>query len=183
MIGLAVDPGLSACGVALIEYDAKGTRPLVVCTVRPFAENDAVGKLDEIARRVRGWVMSYRPAWVAYEDQAGVSVAMAALGRMNQAARRVHEVAGLLRMAAVAYDARCLVIPPMTAKLVAAGSGKASKADVKRAVITQLHVTPRLSEHAADACAVWLAARRVYECQDKAQRSKARLRLVKLDDG
>ena len=183
MIGLAVDPGLSACGVALIEYDGKGaTTPRVVSTVRPF-EADPVAKLDEIARRVRGWVMTYRPGWVAYEDQAGVSIRMAALGRMNAGARRVHEVTGLLRMAAVAYDARCLVIPPMTAKLVAAGSGKASKADVKRAVIAQLHVTPRLSEHAADACAVWLAARRVYECEDKAARSKARLRLVKLDDG
>lgn len=179
MIGLAVDPGLSACGVALIEYDAEGTRPIVVCTVRPFAESDAVGKLDEIARRVRGWVMTYKPEWIAYEDQAGVSVAMAALGRMNQAARRVHEVAGLLRMAAVAYDAQCIIIPPMTAKLVATGSGKASKSMVKAAVISQLKVTPRLSEHAADACAVWLAARKYAS----AKRVKPNLRLVKLDDG
>lgn len=178
MIGLAVDPGLSACGVALIEYDAQGTRPIVVCTVRPF-EADAVAKLDEIARRVRGWCMTYRPEWVAYEDQAGVSVRMAALGRMNQGARRVHEVTGLLRMAATAYEAQCIVIPPMTAKLVATGSGKAKTDDVKRAVVSQLKVTPRLSEHAADACAVWLAARRVVSGTSV----KPNLRLVKLDDG
>ena len=154
--GIGIDPGFASVGVCIARYRAMENVPVVVATIRTNRTKGAIERLDFIAQQLNHYFDSFDLAFASYEDQSGVTVGT----HENVGSRRVHEVVGMVRALSHAYHVPCHLIHPTTAKLVVAGSGRAKKADVKKAVAMTFRMQGRFSEHAADACAVWLAGKR-----------------------
>lgn len=174
-LGLAVDPGYACLGVCVADEVRSGARVQVVETFRTSPSMAAGARLDAIAIRLLDLANEWDLDWIAYEDQAGATV-----GRFeNAASRRVHEVTGLVRMLARFQRVPLLVLDPKTVKKEVAGHGHAKKGDVKECVKQLMGVAGRMSEHAADACAVWLAASRRMRLPAKV---RGPLRLVTTND-
>jgi Holliday junction resolvasome RuvABC endonuclease subunit len=119
-------------------------------------DGSAEQRLTAIAHRLWELAERFPPAAVGYEDQTGVTVGK---GNSTAHSRRLFEVCGMIRLVAMAQQAALYVMQPNTAKAVAAGDGRASKAQVKHAVRVLFGHDARLSSHAADAAAIWLATR------------------------
>jgi Holliday junction resolvasome RuvABC endonuclease subunit len=136
-------------------------------------------KLDELALRIDRVMNTHCPDVVAYEDQAGVEVAMQRDGEgSNYSSRRLHEVTGMLRFAArCTLDAPlpCYCPQPRTIKvaLLGKGYGKAEKKSVQWGVERLFGV--RASSHVCDAIATAVCGARMHRLAMAKLRSVATL--------
>ena len=165
MLVLGIDPGYAASGVALLDVQrGKPPRLLRVATTRTDPKLSAAARWDalwlrwsEVAGHDPGDEL---PAIVAVEDQRQAWLGHARRGTTNAAALACIEAVGLARGLAASLGARCIVVSPQAAKLAAVGrgGGRASKAQVRRALRARLPtLIEGASEHACDAIAIALA--------------------------
>jgi crossover junction endodeoxyribonuclease RuvC len=161
IVALGVDPGFANLGLGVVEVTNSSTRVLLHDTFITSPKDDTAGRLDAIADRLLDAIEDFRVQILAYENQAGVEVGMQLMrekegtaGGTNYSSRRVHEVSGIIRGAARAFELPCYCLAPSTIKvaLLGKGGGHAKKAQLKVAVRRLLGVVG-CSEHAADALA------------------------------
>ncbi|WP_030987261.1 crossover junction endodeoxyribonuclease RuvC [Streptomyces sp. NRRL S-1813] len=153
---LGVDPGLTRCGVGVV--DGVAGRPLTmvgVGVVRTPADADIALRLVEIERGIDAWLDEHRPEYVAVERvfsqhnvRTVMGTAQASAVAMLCAARRGLPVA---------------LHTPSEVKAAVTGSGRADKAQVGAMVTRLLRLdAPPKPADAADAlalaiCHIWRA--------------------------
>ncbi|MCL2316094.1 MAG: crossover junction endodeoxyribonuclease RuvC [Actinomycetia bacterium] len=147
---LGVDPGLTRCGLGVVEQSA-GRAPVLVAAgvVRTPADLDPARRLLAIEDGVREWVTTYRPDAMAVER---------VFAQQNR-----HSVTGTAQAAGVAMlVAARAAIPvathtPTEVKAAITGAGQAGKAQVGAMVarVLRLEAAPKPAD-AADAVALAL---------------------------
>jgi Holliday junction resolvasome RuvABC endonuclease subunit len=168
LIVIGFDPGFGAgcLGYGVLDLGATSSRALAHGTLgHGTADWTAAERLDEIAFSIDGLLNTWCPDVLGYEDQSGVCVAAEREGRSNFAARRLHEVTGMLRFAArCSLDVAlpCYVAQPRSLKIavLGKGGGSADKSQIKVAVQRLFGV--RTNQHAADAIACAVATARIH---------------------
>jgi crossover junction endodeoxyribonuclease RuvC len=151
---LGVDPGLTRCGLGVV--DGAPGRPLTavaVDVVRTGADQPVERRLLVVADAVDAWLDEYRPDVVAVERLFSQHNLRTVMG--------VAQVSGVVIAAAARHGLPVALHTPSEVKAAVTGSGRADKAQVA-AMVTRLLAlaeTPRPAD-AADAlalaiCHVW----------------------------
>lgn len=166
MIVLGVDPGVRACGVAILEREDIGSiswRARSVLTVRTYPKeslHDRLRRIWLVMRCSTGMLGSFV---VAIEEQTGAAEGARRAGATNADAVLVQQVVGLARAIAFTESHSTFIeVTPAEAKRVLNGmTMTASKAQVQRAIRAVVSGCPAvMSEHASDAVAIALAGAR-----------------------
>ena len=154
---LGVDPGLTRCGVGVVD-GRPGRRAALVATdvVRTPTGDDLPHRLLAISEALDAWIRTYRPDVVAVErvfSQLNVRTVMGTA-----------QVSGVAVLAAARHGLPVALHTPSEVKAAVTGSGRAGKEQVTNMVtrILGLDVTPRPAD-AADAlalaiCHLWRGA-------------------------
>jgi crossover junction endodeoxyribonuclease RuvC len=159
---LGIDPGFAFVGFGLVEFLTLATRVRHHETYRTRTTEDDHARLDAIADHVCDVIERWQPDAIGYENQSGVAVGKAERDvPVSFASQRVLEVVGIIRAAARFNAVPCYVLAPSTVKVavLGKGGGRAKKDRVTRAVRT-IFGLGKCSEHAADAIATAIGARR-----------------------
>ncbi|MBP2330227.1 crossover junction endodeoxyribonuclease RuvC [Kibdelosporangium banguiense] len=156
---LGVDPGLTRCGVAVVDG---GTGRKVTCvavdTVRTPVEAALAERLLAVSDFVEGWLDLHKPDVVAVErvfSQYNVQTAMGTA-----------QAGGVVAVAAARRGLKVEFHTPSEVKAAVTGSGRADKAQVTAMVMRLLRLTERPgTADAADAlalaiCHIWRAPMR-----------------------
>lgn len=145
---MGVDPGLTRCGIALVESGAGRTvTALDVDVVRTPASMELAERLLLVHRAAEHWLETHRPDVVAVERvfaQRQVSTAMGTA-----------QAAGVIALAAAQREIPVRFHTPSEVKAAVTGSGRADKAQVTMMVtrILGMQQAPRPAD-AADALAL-----------------------------
>src|SRR5438132_1308899 len=148
---LGVDPGLTRCGLGVVDVARDRRATLVgVGVVGTTAEQPLDARLLVIARAIDEWLDRYEPGVVAVErvfSQLNVSTVMG-----------VAQASGVVIAAAARRGIPVALHTPSEVKAAVTGSGRADKDAVTRMVtkILRLDTSPRPAD-AADALALALA--------------------------
>ncbi|MFF7730165.1 crossover junction endodeoxyribonuclease RuvC [Streptomyces sp. NPDC008001] len=177
---LGVDPGLTRCGVGVVEGVAgRPLRMIGVGVVRTPADAEVADRLVLIERGIEQWLDEHRPEFVAVERvfsqhnvRTVMGTAQASAVAMLCAARRGLPVA---------------LHTPSEVKAAVTGSGRADKAQVGSMVTRLLRLdAPPKPADAADAlalaiCHIWRApaAARLQQLAAAQRRTTAPVRLPK----
>jgi crossover junction endodeoxyribonuclease RuvC len=166
---LGVDPGLTRCGIAVVESAAgRGLRCVAVDVVRTPVDADLARRLLAVADVVDEWLDLHRPDVVAVErvfSQYNVRTAMGTA-----------QAGGVVALAAARRRLPVMFHTPSEVKAAVTGSGRADKAQVTT-MVTRLLELPRRPKpaDAADAlalaiCHIWRAPlrNRLAEAEAKA---------------
>lgn len=161
---LGADPGITACGLALVELGA-GSSPRLVVTKRiaTKASEPLGARLGVIWRVASELVIAHHPLVIAIEEQSGAQVGAFHRGDFNVDNSKTMIVVGLLVGCAHAYGIPVVWVRPQQAKLAVTGKGgrSADKAQIKRAVAAICGVEVGvLTEAGADAAAIAIAGAR-----------------------
>lgn len=153
---LGIDPGLTRCGVGVVEGDiGRQVRLVGVGVVRTDAALDVANRLAEVEAGLESWFDEYRPDVVAVERVFAQQNLNTVIGTAQ--ASGVAALVGARRGLPVAFHT------PSEVKAAVTGSGRADKAQVGAMVvrILKLASAPRPAD-AADAlalaiCHLWRA--------------------------
>lgn len=151
---LGIDPGLTRCGVGVVEGSIGRPLGLVdVGVIRTGVETPIEGRLLEIARELDSWIDRIRPDAIAVErvfSQANVKTVMGTA-----------QVSGLALVAAASRGIPVAMHTPSEVKAAVTGSGRADKAQVGAMVtrLLRLQEVPKPAD-AADSlalaiCHIW----------------------------
>ena len=156
---LGVDPGLTRCGIAVVDG---GTGRAVTCvavdTVRTPPEADLAERLLAVSDAVEGWLDLHKPEVVAVErvfSQYNVQTAMGTA-----------QAGGVVAVAAARRGLKVEFHTPSEVKAAVTGSGRADKAQVTAMVMRLLKLPEKpATADAADAlalaiCHIWRAPMR-----------------------
>lgn len=143
---LGVDPGLTRCGVGVIEA-GRSPRLVAVGVLRTDSGTAAEGRLLAISRGLEEWIETHHPDAVAIERAFAQHNVPTVMG--------VAQVAGLAMVAAAAQGIPVSLHTPSEVKAAVTGYGNAPKAQVQQMVarILGLAEVPRPAD-AADALAL-----------------------------
>jgi crossover junction endodeoxyribonuclease RuvC len=151
---LGVDPGLTRCGLGVV--DGEPGRPLslvAVDVVRTPSDADLGHRLAMILDAVEGWLEAYRPDAVAVERVFSQHNVRTVMGTA--------QASGVVLAAAARRGLPVALHTPSEAKAAVTGHGQADKAQVASMVTRLLRLSERPSPaDAADAlalaiCHVW----------------------------
>ncbi|WP_436500250.1 crossover junction endodeoxyribonuclease RuvC [Actinokineospora sp. HUAS TT18] len=156
---LGVDPGLTRCGIAVVDGGVgRQVRAVAVDVIRTPVDDDLAVRLLKVADAVEQWFDEHRPEVVAIErvfSQVNVRTAMGTA-----------QAAGVVALVAARRGLPVMFHTPSEVKAAVTGSGRADKAQVT-AMVTRLlglTVAPKPAD-AADAlalaiCHLWRAPMR-----------------------
>jgi crossover junction endodeoxyribonuclease RuvC len=153
---LGVDPGLTRCGLGVVD-GVPGRPPRLVATgvVRTDADQDIAGRLLAIEEEIERWIAEYRPDTVAVERVFSQHNVRTVMGTAQAGAVAI--VCAARRGLPVALHT------PSEVKAAVTGSGRADKDQVTLMVMRLLRMTERPKPaDAADAlalaiCHLWRA--------------------------
>lgn len=156
---LGVDPGLTRCGLGIVDGgQGRSVSSVAVSVVRTPAGTDLSTRLLSVADAVEEWLETYRPDAVAIERVFSQHNVRTAMGTA--------QAGGVIALAAARRDLPVAFHTPSEVKAAVTGSGSAGKAQVSAMVtrLLQLEDTPRPAD-AADAlalsiCHLWRAPMR-----------------------
>ncbi|ASU79423.1 crossover junction endodeoxyribonuclease RuvC [Actinopolyspora erythraea] len=166
---LGVDPGLTRCGVGVVEGGhRRGVSCLGVGVVRSPADDELPRRLVAIAEGVEEWIDEHTPEVVAIERVFSQQNVRSVMGTA--------QVSGIVALAAARRDIQVAFHTPSSVKAAISGSGKADKRQVTAMVSKVLGMsTPPKPADAADAlalalCHLWRApmAGRLAEAEQRA---------------
>lgn len=156
---LGVDPGLTRCGIGVVDGGTgRAVRCVAVDVIRTPVESELAGRLLIIADELDRWLDRYRPDVVAIErvfSQYNVRTAMGTA-----------QAGGVVALAAARRELPVMFHTPSEVKAAVTGSGRADKAQVTTMVTRLLNLPARPSPaDAADAlalaiCHLWRAPMR-----------------------
>jgi crossover junction endodeoxyribonuclease RuvC len=154
---LGIDPGLTRCGLGVVD-GLPGRRPhlIAVDVVRTSADLDVARRLVAIEQAVEEWVTNYRPTAVAIERVFAQHNVQTVMGTA--------QAAGVAMLVAARRGIPVSLHTPSEVKAAITGTGRAPKDQVAAMVrrILDLETAPRPAD-AADAlalaiCHVWRGA-------------------------
>ena len=154
---LGVDPGLTRCGLGVV--DGSTGRPLTavaVGVVRTAARTDLGARLVAIGAELDDWINRYQPDAVAVERVFSQHNVRTVMGTA--------QVSGLAIVAATRRGIPVTLHTPSEVKAAVTGSGRADKTQVTAMVVRLLRLGERPSTpDAADAlalamCCIWRGA-------------------------
>jgi crossover junction endodeoxyribonuclease RuvC len=156
---LGVDPGLTRCGLGVVDGGSgRAVRCVAVDVVRTPVDGELAGRLLAVADEVERWLDRYQPDVVAIErvfSQYNVRTAMGTA-----------QAGGVVALTAARRSLPVMFHTPSEVKAAVTGSGRADKAQVTTMVTRLLHLPERPSPaDAADAlalaiCHLWRAPMR-----------------------
>jgi crossover junction endodeoxyribonuclease RuvC len=153
---LGVDPGLTRCGLGVVEGSTgRQLTAVALGVVRTSATADLGSRLVAIGAAVEGWLDLHRPDALAVERVFSQHNVRTVMGTA--------QVAGLAIVAATRRDIPVVLHTPSEVKAAVTGSGRADNAQVTTMVVRLLRLTERPSPpDAADAlalamCCIWRA--------------------------
>lgn len=148
---LAVDPGLTRCGIGVIDASSRAVRPTLVAVgvVRTPAEDPVQARLLAISEGLDAWFEEHSPDVVAVERVFAQANVRSVMGTA--------QAAGLVLVAAARRGLPVAMHTPSEVKAAVTGSGRADKEQVTTMVtrILGLAEAPRPAD-AADALALAL---------------------------
>lgn len=150
MLVLGVDPGLTRCGVGVVEADPQAVLRLVaVGVIRTSPEQDHAHRLLDIANDLERWVTNIKPDAIAIERVFAQHNLRTVTGTA--------QAAGLAMVIAAKHGIPVALHTPSEVKAAVTGSGSAGKAQVAAMVkrILRLSEAPKPAD-AADAVALAL---------------------------
>ena len=171
---LAIDPGLTRCGIGVIEtYSNSRALSLVgVGVLKSAAEDPIELRLRSIDSQIRNWIHDYNPDVIAIERVFSQHNLRTVMGTA--------QVAGISLLAAAQSDIKVVMHTPSEVKAAVTGSGRAKKDQVAQMVqkILKLESIPKPVD-ATDAlalaiCHVWRGAGN-QRIADATQKEKKRL--------
>lgn len=145
---LGVDPGLTRCGLGVVDGGGgRSVRCVAVDVVRTPPEQDLADRLVGVADAVEGWIAAHRPDVVAVErvfSQHNVRTVMATA-----------QAAGVVALVAARAGLQVAFHTPSEVKAAVTGAGRADKRQVTTMVTRLLGLAegPRPAD-AADALAL-----------------------------
>jgi crossover junction endodeoxyribonuclease RuvC len=147
MLVLGVDPGLTRCGLGLIQGRPGRAEFVAAGVVRTAASEDVAQRLLAIEAGIEDWVLRYQPAAVAVERVFAQHNLMTVIGTA--------QAAGIALLVAARHGVPTATHTPSEVKAAITGSGRADKAQVGQMVcrILRLETAPRPAD-AADAVAL-----------------------------
>jgi crossover junction endodeoxyribonuclease RuvC len=151
---LGIDPGLTRCGLGVVDgLPGRQPRLVAVDVVRTPAELDIARRLVAVEEAVDAWIAQYRPTAVAIERVFAQHNVQTVMGTA--------QAAGVAMLVAARRGVPVSLHTPSEVKAAITGSGRAAKEQVGAMVarILQLEEAPRPAD-AADAlalaiCHVW----------------------------
>lgn len=151
---LGIDPGLTRCGLGVVDgLPGRQPRLVAVDVVRTSAELDTARRLVVIEAAVEEWIATYRPSAVAVERVFAQHNVQTVMGTA--------QAAGVAMLVAARTGIPVSLHTPSEVKAAITGSGRAGKDQVGAMVtrILRLDEPPRPAD-AADAlalaiCHVW----------------------------
>jgi crossover junction endodeoxyribonuclease RuvC len=154
---LGVDPGLTRCGLGVVDSERPGQASLVAVTVVRTPASDEIGdRLHAVDAGVDEWLERYRPDAVAVERVFAQSNLRTVMGTA--------QAGGVAIAAAARRGLPVVMYTPSEVKACVTGSGRADKAQVTMMVtrLLKLTVAPKPAD-AADAlalaiCHLWRGA-------------------------
>jgi len=148
---LGIDPGLTRCGLGVVEGSVGRPLSLVdVNVLRTSADRPVPERLVTIERGIDAWLDEYRPDAVAVERVFARSDSSTIMGTA--------QASGIAMVAAARRGLPIALHTPSEVKAAVSGSGRAGKAQVGAMVtrILRLDAAPRPAD-AADALALAIA--------------------------
>ncbi|GAA3047089.1 crossover junction endodeoxyribonuclease RuvC [Gordonia defluvii] len=148
MLVMGVDPGLTRCGIALVESGAgRSVTALDVDVVRTPASMDLADRLLAVHTAAVHWLDTHHPNVVAIERVFAQQQVSTAMGTA--------QAAGVVALAAAQRDIPVRFHTPSEVKAAVTGSGRADKAQVTSMVtrILGMQTRPKPAD-AADALAL-----------------------------
>lgn len=147
---LGVDPGLTRCGVGVVESDkARKVRCVGVGVVRSPVEDELADRLLAVAEGVESWMRTHEPEVVAIERVFSQHNVRSVMGTA--------QVSGVVALAAARREIPVAFHTPSSVKAAISGSGRADKRQVTAMVGKILGLdTPPKPADAADALALAL---------------------------
>lgn len=145
---LGVDPGLTRCGLGMVEGRAgRDVRSLAVDVVRTPPDDEVTARLAAIADAVEAWIVEHRPDVVAVERVFSQHNVRSVIGTA--------QAGGVVALVAARAGLPVFFHTPSEVKAAVTGSGRADKAQVTAMVtrILALEAPPRPAD-AADALAL-----------------------------
>ena len=154
---LAIDPGLTRCGIGVVDTSSNSVITLVsVGVLKSSAELSIEVRLKEIDRQIREWITEHRPDVIAIERVFSQHNLKTVMGTA--------QVAGIALLAAAQSDTKVVMHTPSEVKAAVTGSGRAKKDQVALMVqkILKLKEAPKPVD-ATDAlalaiCHIWRGA-------------------------
>jgi crossover junction endodeoxyribonuclease RuvC len=145
---LGIDPGLTRCGMGVVEGDVGRPLSLVdVNVIRTSSAEHVSQRLVHLERGIEAWLDEHRPDAVAIERVFARSDSSTIMGTA--------QASGIAMVAAARRDLPIALHTPSEVKAAVTGSGRADKAQVGAMVtrILRLDAPPRPAD-AADALAL-----------------------------
>lgn len=145
---LGIDPGLTRCGLGVVDGDVGRPLTLVdVGVVRTAADLPVAQRLVEIERGIEEWIERHRPDAVAVERVFAQHNVRTVMGTA--------QASGIALVAAARRGIPVALHTPSEVKAAVSGSGRADKAQVTAMVMRLLRLTeaPKPAD-AADALAL-----------------------------
>src|SRR3954452_6061635 len=145
---LGIDPGLTRCGMGVVEGEVGRPLRLVdVNVLRTSADEHVSMRLGHIERGIEAWLEEHQPDAVAIERVFARSDSSTIMGTA--------QASGIAMVAAARRGLPTALHPPSEVKAAVSGSGRADKAQVGAMVtrILRLDAAPRPAD-AADALAL-----------------------------
>jgi Holliday junction resolvasome RuvABC endonuclease subunit len=168
VIVIGIDPGVRACGLAVLcreDGTSDPWRAWSANTVRTTTKEPLHERLRRLWTAILSGTGNHAETLViAVEEQTGAAEGARRAGATNADALLVQQVVGLARAAAYMHSGATFVeVTPAEAKRVLNGmTMTASKAQVQRAIRSVVRDCPgMMSEHASDAVAIALAGARM----------------------
>lgn len=151
---LAIDPGLTRCGIGVIEANSTSLMSLIsVGVLKSAAEEPIEQRLLQIDAQIREWIGLHNPDVIAIERVFSQQNLRTVMGTA--------QVAGVALLAAAQSDIKVAMHTPSEVKAAVTGSGRAKKDQVAAMVqrILKLESIPKPVD-ATDAlalaiCHVW----------------------------
>jgi crossover junction endodeoxyribonuclease RuvC len=145
---LGIDPGLTRCGMGVVEGDVGRPLRLVrVDVLRTSSDQHVSLRLVELERGIEAWLDEHRPDAVSIERVFARSDSSTVMGTA--------QASGLAMVAAARRGLPIALHTPSEVKAAVSGSGRASKAQVGAMVARILRLdTPPKPADAADALAL-----------------------------
>ena len=149
MFVLGIDPGLAACGYAVVEKSSAGERAITAGVVRTDKEATTADRLGELYRDLASVVADYTPDVMAIEQVF--------TNRNLQTAISVGRASGIALLVAAQAEIPVHEYTPSAVKAAVAGYGKATKDQIRYIVASRLRLAARPEPaDAADALAIAL---------------------------
>ncbi|MGH3902844.1 MAG: crossover junction endodeoxyribonuclease RuvC [Pseudonocardiaceae bacterium] len=169
---LGVDPGLTRCGLGVVDGGSgRAVRCIAVDVLRTSPESDLGARLVAVADVVERWVAQHRPDVVAVERVFSQHNVRTAMGTA--------QVGGVVALVAARQGVPVAFHTPSEVKAAVTGSGRAGKEQVTTMItrLLELPVKPRPAD-AADALA--LAVCHLWRAPMTARLEQARTRSAQL---